>query len=182
MAYDFFESTSNMSASSSSGLAPSQPRIPGYENNAIVKLTAEHSQALGDKLRAVVVFGPLLSDNGSLNIDMLEVVDDWDGPGAVSFASTNELPLRGDLTIYFVKRQDIEDPHGIEDASHKNWLIDILDEVRKAYMVVVDYPMGYFSQQLRNLEKENRHVIHNEGSPLSFVNANVETVLKGHGR
>ena len=111
--------------------------------SAIGKVIEANVGLKSDALRAVLVFGDLVATGESHDINLVEVVREWQGPRRVAFKSTDEMPLRGRMTVYFLL------PHEFE-----NWTTDLLPgedfsaahllaRVEPAYDILLQRPAGY---------------------------------------
>lgn len=110
--------------------------ISYFEYKAINELMHAHSAEFGRDLRAIIVFGPLLTGQETFDIDLLEVVDNWQGPQTMTFDSTPSLPLRGTLRLHFLPSATFEDLMTQKDQS-------LPDLLRDGYHVVYEVPAGY---------------------------------------
>ena len=90
-------------------------RIPYEEYKAITELMHAHVKTHEGQLRAIVAFGDILTRGGTYDIDLLEVVEGWQGPKSVVFASSPELPLRGQMRLYLVTPEEFEQPENIAE-------------------------------------------------------------------
>lgn len=140
-------------------------RIPYEEYKAINALMHAHLQTHSGKLRALIAFGEIVTRGGTFDIDLLEVVEDWQGPASVTFSSSQELPLRGQLRLHLMRPEEFEGSPGETTAS-----IDqqrVLNRVREGYDIVYEDPPGYarqvFSHKVRNSQS---------GNPLEFLASN----------
>jgi hypothetical protein len=114
-------------------------RIPYEEYKAIGELMHAHVKTHEEQLRAMVAFGDILTRGGTYNIDLLEVVENWQGPRSVVFASSSELPLRGELRLYLLTPEEFEDGVGNAVSAER----DLLNRVREGYDVIYENPAGY---------------------------------------
>ena len=114
-------------------------RIPYEEYKAIGELMHAHVKTHKEQLRAMVAFGDILTRGGTYNIELLEVVKDWQGPRSVVFASSSELPLRGELRLHLLTPEEFEDGVGSADSADR----DLLNRVREGYDVIYESPAGY---------------------------------------
>ena len=174
MAYDYFEATGSTGSSSSSPTGATGPSVsnhmPGFELRAVLSLAESHSKELGDALRAIVAFGPIVTDSGTYDIDLLEIVDGWSGQRAMRFTSSSELPLRGELTVYLVSSEEFENPSLIESEQDRQRFETILNLVRKGFRLVIDRPSGYFHPAFRHATEATLGVTAaSEAGPLSFM-------------
>jgi hypothetical protein len=141
------------------------PRIPYEERRAIGKLLDAHVAEYGDRLRAVVAFGDLVTLGRTFDIDLLEVVESWDGArdGRVGFfRSTSELPLRGELRLYFLSPEEFENPGVVPDEADRRWIEELLERVTRGFEVVLQIPPGYARRAL-----ERSHALSTLTSPPS---------------
>ena len=96
--------------------------ISYFEYKAINELMHSHSEEFGKDLRAMIVFGPLLTEQNTVDIDLLEVIDNWQGPDELSYGSTQSLPLRGTLRLHFLSSSAFENLVLQENGSLLNTL------------------------------------------------------------
>jgi len=114
-------------------------RIPYEEYKAICELMHAHLKTRDGQLRAMVAFGDILTRGGTYNIDLLEVVEGWQGPRSVVFASSPELPLRGQLRLYLLTPAEFERPESFTDLSTRS----LMERVREGYDVIYETPSSY---------------------------------------
>ncbi len=110
--------------------------IPYFEYNVINELMHSHVEEFGSALRAIIAFGPLVTGQDTLDIEMLEVVDQWNGPDLLPFGSTSSLPTRGRLTLHFLSTGDFENLLQREPQ-------DLVQTLRDGYKVIYEVPAGY---------------------------------------
>ena len=122
--------------------------IPYFEYKVINELMHSHVEEFGDTLRAIIAFGPLVTGEDTFDIELLEVVDQWQGPDFLPFGSTSSLPMRGRLVLHFLSTEDFEnllqrDPQGLSQ------------NLRDGYRVIYEVPAGYVRHVLmRTFESE----------------------------
>lgn len=136
------------------------PRIPYDEYHAITTLMHAHLQTHEGRLRALIAFGDLVTRGGTLDIDLLEVVEGWQGQTSVAFASSAELPLRGQLRLHLLTPEEFERPENLKRFSKKR----LMDRVRAGYDVVYEDPPGYARNILAQSAKETFG-----NNPLEFL-------------
>jgi hypothetical protein len=136
------------------------PRIPYDEYRAITTLMHAHLQTHEGKLRAIIAFGDIVTRGNTFDIDLLEIVEGWQGQPFVVFTSSAELPLRGELRLCLLTPEEFEHPNGSRWSS-KNRL---LDRVREGYDVVYEDPAGYAR---RVLAQETAEYL--GSNPLGFL-------------
>jgi hypothetical protein len=122
------------------------PRIPYEERRAIGKLLDAHFDAYKGRLRAMIVFGDLVTTGQTYDIDLLEVVDGWSSSqqGRLGeFRSSADLPLRGRLRLYFLAPQEFEHPEQILDERERRWVYDLRDRATRGYEIILESPPGY---------------------------------------
>src|SRR5687767_6238955 len=106
------------------------PSIPYPEYKAINEIVHAHAAEFGSKLRAIVAFGELLTTGDTYNIELLEIVEGWEGDRVAEFASSASLPSRGSIRMFFLTPSEFEQPAEIEDEKMRNWVQRVLDRVR----------------------------------------------------
>ncbi|GAB4451786.1 MAG: hypothetical protein OHK0029_01580 [Armatimonadaceae bacterium] len=126
----------------------STENIGFYEMRAIADILAAHPEVHSGALRAVLAFGPFVETEGTADIELLEVVENWQGPRRASFTSTSQLPLRGRLTLYFLTPEEFENPHDTPLPDIKISPNMLLQRVAKAYAVLLEEPDGYAFQAM----------------------------------
>jgi hypothetical protein len=135
-------------------------RIPYEEYKAINELMHAHLRTHNGKLRALIAFGEIVTRGGTFDIDLLEVVEGWQGQSSVAFSSSEALPLRGQLRLYLLTPEEFEGRGGRMHFSKKR----LLDRVREGYDIVYEDPPGYarntFAQREQNSASNN---------PLDFL-------------
>ena len=141
-------------------------RIPYDEYRAIGEIFRAHLTTHEKQLRAVVAFGPLVTQGGTLDIDLLEIVDGWKEPSAVTFRSTASLPLRGLLRLYIFSTQDFEQPSRIKDAETRLLRNDIFARVQQGYEVIYENPLGSVAKVLAQTTEAAENI-----SPLTFLDS-----------
>ena len=116
-----------------------QVRIPYDEYKAIGELMRAHLRTHEGQLRAMIAFGDLVTRGNTYDIDLLEVVEGWQGPSSVVFASSAELPLRGQLRLYLVTAEEFEQRDGMGGVLERN----LMDRVREGYDIIYEDPPAY---------------------------------------
>jgi|GEM_PF-1105005 len=121
----------------------------------ISQIISAHLQELGDNLRAVVVFGDLITSGYPRNVELLEIVDEWSGPLQFSSKSSAELPLNGELLLTFLTPNQIKRPgdmitNGNPDveARDRMWVEQTVRRVREGYAVVYEAVSGLVERSL----------------------------------
>jgi hypothetical protein len=117
--------------------------ISYHEYRTIAQLLQAHAAEHEDRLRAMIAFGDLVAVEGSVDIDLLEIVEGWQGKRLWPFSSTAELPLRGRLRLYFLTPEEFEDPAVIQDPEERKWVEDLLRDVRRGYEIIMDRAPGW---------------------------------------
>lgn len=135
-------------------------RIPYEEYKAIGDLMRAHLKTHEGQLRAMVAFGDILTRGGTYNIDLLEVVENWHGPQSVVFASSPELPLRGELRLYLLTPEEFENGIGKATSAER----DLLNRVREGYDIIYESPAGYVRRLFAQGIKHGTAV-----NPLEFL-------------
>ena len=116
--------------------------ISYFEYKAINELMHAHIDEFGKDFRAMIVFGPLVTEVETYDIDLLEVINNWEGPEQLSYGSTQSLPLRGTLRLHFLSSSAFEDL-----VSRQNK--ELLDVLREGYDIVCEVPAGYAREVLK---------------------------------
>ena len=124
----------------------SSTNIPYQEYRAISQLMEAHPSMLNGNLRALIAFGEIVATGESQNIYLLEVVTDWQGPRSVSYGSTEALPLRGRLNLYFLTPDEFEHPTAVVPADQTVSSLELLRQVRQAYAILLENPYDYAQQ------------------------------------
>lgn len=122
----------------------SSTNIPYQEYRAISELMNAHPPEMNSSLQALIAFGEIVVTGESYDINLLEVVDGWQGPRHVSYGSTEALPLRGRLNLYFLTPEEFEHPTDVVPA--------LLTRVRQAYAILLEEPNDYAHQVLSQQE------------------------------
>ena len=110
--------------------------IPYFELKVINELMHSHVEEFGDTLRAIIAFGPLVTGQDTFDIELLEVVDQWQGPERLPFGSTSSLPLRGRLVLNFLSTDGFESLLRRESQ-------DMVRALGEGYKVIYEVPAGY---------------------------------------
>lgn len=126
----------------------SSTNIPYQEYRAIGKLMGAHPSILNGNLRALIAFGDIVATGESQDIYLLEVITDWQGTRSVSYGSTEALPLRGRLNLYFLTPEEFEHPTMAVPAGQNVSSLEILRQVQPAYAVLLEDPSDYANQVL----------------------------------
>src|SRR5579862_7340481 len=113
-----------------------RPEISYFEYSAINELAHAHFKELGKKLRATIVYGDIVTIGGTYDINLLEVVENWNGPRTVEYASNFSLPLRGQLFVSFLSTSEFENWQDIQDAKVRLWVQELLLRVLRGYEIV----------------------------------------------
>lgn len=137
-----------------------QVRIPYEEYKAIGEIVSAHLRTHEGKLRAIVAFGDIVTRGNTFDIDLLEVVEGWQGPSSLVFASTSELPLRGQLRLYLVTPEEFEHPENLKGSSQRR----LINQIREGYDVIYENPPAY---ALDTLTQRTPKVT--SGNPLNIL-------------
>ena len=116
-----------------------QVRIPYEEYKAMGELMRAHLKTHEGQLRAIIAFGDLVTEGNTYDIDLLEVVEGWQGKTSVAFTSSAELPLRGQLRLYLLTPEEFEHPDRVGAFAKRM----VMDRVREGYDVIYEDPPGY---------------------------------------
>lgn len=128
--------------------------IEYIEMRAIVDLMESHIEEFKDKLKLMLAFGDLVTSGNTYDVDLLEVIDGWDGPSQAIFPSTTDFPLRGQLRLHILTPQEFENAHGIEDSKERDWALQLLESVRKGFKIIYENPSRYLDSVWNRAEIE----------------------------
>jgi hypothetical protein len=131
-------------------MEPNTPtsNISYHEYRVIAQILRDHVDEHQTRLRAMVAFGELVTQPGTVDIDLLEIVEGWHGKRFGAFSSSAELPLRGELRLYFLTPEEFADPTVIQELEERRWVEDLLRRVRQGYEVIMEIPPGYVQSVL----------------------------------
>jgi hypothetical protein len=118
-------------------------RIPYQERRVIQSLMHAHWDVYQDRLRAMVAFGGLVIAGDKFDIDLLEVIEGWQEKRLAVASDSAELPLRGQLRLFFLTPAEFENPAVIEDPVQQQWTRDLLDRVHRGYEIFYETPPDY---------------------------------------
>jgi hypothetical protein len=124
--------------------------IPYREYITITKLMHAHVAELGDSLHAIIVFGDLTVGGDTFDIELLEIVDNWKGMLRVTADSSAELPLRGTLRLHFLTPEQFRNPTENVDAADRQWVLDLIDRVKRSYGIIYENPPNFARSLLAN--------------------------------
>lgn len=128
--------------------SPPRQEITYHEYRVIARLLRVHVDAYGDRWKAAVAFGDLIARPNTYDIDLLEVIEGWDGPRLARFSGRADPPLRGELRLYILTPEVFENPALVEDRQERRWVEDLLARVREGYEVIVETSLGRVRQML----------------------------------
>ena len=135
-------------------------RIPYEEYKAINELVHAHLHTHNGKLRALIAFGETVTRGGTFDVDLLEVVDGWEGQSSVTFSSSEALPLRGQLRLHLLTPEEFEESDGGMHLTEKR----LLERVREGYEIVYEAPPGYARNTFARGARSGA-----SGNPLEFL-------------
>ena len=150
----------------------SSTNIPYLEYRAIGRLMDANPSLLNGSLRALIVFGTIVATGESQDINLLEVVAGWQGPRSVSYGSTEALPLRGRLNLYFLTPEEFEHPMATAPTGQTLSSLALLRQVQPAYAVLLENPSDYANQVLSRPDFfSSEEIITDAGNsdPISFL-------------
>jgi len=134
--------------------------ISNFEYSAVGELLRAHLALYGQRLKAMVLFGELVTAGRGYDIQLVEIVEDWDGPIFWEFPSTKDLPLRGLLQIYFL-RPEWFDWRDVWEQTEDNQILGDIFEGRRSSFGEAD--RNQVSQVLRQLREGFEVVYEAEG-------------------
>src|SRR5207248_1895739 len=85
----------------------------------------------------------LVTRDDTFDIDLLEVVEGWEGKRFGEFAGSAQLPLRGRLRLYFLTPEVFRNPALIDDPEERRWVEDLLERMRAGYEIIMEIPPGW---------------------------------------
>jgi hypothetical protein len=118
-------------------------QISYHEYRVIARLLRAHVDEYQDRVKAMVAFGDLVTRGDTFDIDLLEVVEGWEEKRFGRFSRAEDLPLRGELRLYFLTPREFEDPSVIQVPEERKWVEELLERVRQGYEVVMESPPGW---------------------------------------
>jgi len=120
-----------------------RPEISYHEYRVIAHLLRAHVAEHQNRFKAMIAFGDLVSRGDTFDIEILEIVEGWEGKRFGQFAGPAHLPLRGELRLYFLTPTEFENPAVIEPVAERQWVEDLLRRVRAGYEIVMEVPAGW---------------------------------------
>ncbi len=130
--------------------------IPYFEYRAINQIVHEHLKTLGDTLRAVIAFGPMVTSGDTHDIDLLEVIENWQGPSRLQSESSANLPMRGKLYLNFLSLQDFlsaASPSASQTLGAQELIGRVLDGCEIIYEQPAGFARGVIAQATANLKQ-----------------------------
>jgi hypothetical protein len=122
--------------------------IPYEEYRIIARLLQAHVDQYGDRLKAMIAFGDLLTQWDAFDIDLLEVIQGWEGKRFGEFSSAAEPALRGKLRLYLLTPEEIESPALIQEPEERKWVEQLLERVRQGYEIITESSQGWTQRVL----------------------------------
>ncbi len=150
----------------------SSTNIPYLEYRAIGRLMDANPSLINGSLRALIAFGTLVATGESQDINLLEVVTGWQGPRSATYGSTEALPLRGRLNLYFLTPEEFEHPTAAVPTGHSFSSVTLLRQVQPAYAVLLENPSDYANQVLSRpdfFSSEETVTGAESSDPISFL-------------
>lgn len=150
----------------------SSTNIPYQEYRAIGKLMDAHPSILNGNLRALIAFGEIVATGESYDIHLLEVILNWQGPRYVSYASTEALPLRGRLNLYFLTPEEFEHPTTSLSSGQTVSSLELMRQVKQAYAILLESPYDYAQQVMSGSDyflSETIDSAEETSDPISFL-------------
>ncbi len=139
---------------------PELQNIPYFEFRTINQLVHAHSDEMGKDLRAVVVFGDLITVGETFDIELLEVIDNWTGRDSFYASSSAELPMRGKVFFHFLSTLQFEDAiengNVLGNAASNDRTITLIERVLEGYKIVYEVPTGFFRNEINKLLKNEK--------------------------
>ena len=115
---------------------------PYFEYRIINKIVHGHLNEMKDALRAVIAFGPIITSGETHDIDLLEVIENWEGPSRMQSESSADLPMRGKLFLNFLSLRDFE-AAASQSTSQVSDVQDLIGRVLKGYEIFYEQPAGF---------------------------------------
>jgi hypothetical protein len=114
--------------------------ISYHEYRIIARLLQAHVDQYGDRLKAMIAFGGLLTQWDVFDIDLLEVIQGWEGKRFGEFSAEADPALRGKLRLYFLTPEEFENPAIIGETEERKWVQELLERVRQGYRIITESP------------------------------------------
>jgi hypothetical protein len=93
--------------------------IPYHEHFIIVRLLRAHMDEYPGRVKALVAFGDLVTGGDTFDIDLLEIIEGWEGKRFGRFSRTEDLPLRGELRLYFLTLQEFQNSSVVQEPEER---------------------------------------------------------------
>ena len=108
-------------------------------------------QSMAKPCAAIIAFGKLKTEGGTFDIELLEVIDGWQGPARFQSESSADLPMRGKIYFHFMSSADFErealrNPSGAragDGGEDQKEADDLLAQVLEGYEIIYQVPAGY---------------------------------------
>ena len=120
--------------------------IPYFEYKVINDLVHSHMKEFKSNLRAVIAFGALKTTGETYDIELLEVVDVWEGQAQFQSGSSASLPMRGKLYLDFLPSAEFE---RVAEGDETEETRRLIRRVLGGYEIVYETPAGYAREILR---------------------------------
>lgn len=120
-----------------------RPKISYHEYRVIAHLLRAHVEEHQHRLKAMIAFGDLVTRGDTSDINLLEVVEGWQGKRFGQFSGPAHLPLRGQLRLHFLTPEVFGNPALIEEIAERRWVEYLLDRVRAGYEVIMETTPGW---------------------------------------
>lgn len=128
--------------------------IPYTEYHIIGQVVRGHLEEFKDALRAVIAFGPLKTSGHTHDIDLLEVIENWQGPLRFQAESSETLPMYGKLYLNVISLDDFQ----LNAAPRSSDVEELFERVMQGYEIIYEHPTGFARDNLATsaMQKQRR--------------------------
>ena len=130
-----------------------RPEISYHEYRLIAHLLRRHVDEYGDRLKALVAFGDLVTSGDTFDIDLLEIIDGLNEAHFAQYRGFDGLPGRGTLRLYALSPDVLADPLSVPDVDEQRWVEDLVWRLRQGYEVIMEVPTGWVRETLDGTER-----------------------------
>ena len=113
--------------------------IPYWEYRIINEVVHGHIQEFQDALIAVIAFGPLKTSGDTRDIDLLEVIENWQGPRQFQAESSATLTMRGKLYLNVLSLDDFQ----LDSVPRSPEVEELIGRVLEGYEIIYERSTGF---------------------------------------